>query len=175
MTAYREKYKDHRIGILDKIKPLQSDLILCLPMFSKDVNTSAILRSAHIFGVRKIYLAGNEDIISRQTSGTSHWLDYKRVNTYEELFDLLPEEHPIIVADSHGATLIYDFQWPTNPILFLGRENGIPKIVLKNVNDHYQIKIPQFGLCESLNVGVAAGIMLFHHRMQFDKSAVPIQ
>lgn len=154
-----------QIMLSKKIDVNYSDLTLCIPLMNKDINNSAILRTAHVFGVKKVYIIGNKKIITSHTAGAHNWINIIRVPTYKEVFGLLPL-FSIIVGDSNGDIPIQHFIWPSNPILFVGNEGGVPDIVLKRAD--FRVKIPQFGLCDSLNVGNAAAILLFHHRQQFE-------
>ena len=66
------------------------------------------------------------------------------------------------VDNRPGAMPLTDFDWPDNPLLIFGHENGgldfLPELAYSCRDIVY---IPQIGSCRSLNVAVAAGITMF--------------
>src|SRR3989344_3418660 len=156
------KNKLSRLDKWDKMMKAKSDLTLVLPTLKKKPNISHILRTAHVFGVRSVYIVGNENRrVKYNNAGVYKWLDIHYISNYHILFDMY-ESTEMILADSSGDIQLESFLWPSNPILFLGREDGFNQEVIKDIP--IRVKITQYGLCESLNVGVAASIFLFHHR-----------
>ena len=153
--------------IMNQIESNKSDLTLCIPMMNKDINNSHIIRSANVFNVKQMYLIGNQKILKSASKSGSRPIDTFRVNSYRELFNAIPSNCPKILADSEGSESLFDFNWPENPYLFFGNEGGIPDIVKENAD--YIVSIPQFGTVNCLNVGVATGIFLFHHRQFLGK------
>lgn len=146
----------------------QSDLSLCIPVFNKEHNASAVIRCAEIFAVKKVYIIGKRIRFNSAAKGSYKWINIEYVPTYKIFFDSFRSVSPIVVADVRGSQSLYSFQWPKRSILVLGHEGGVIDIIHKNAD--YTLKIPQYGVSDSLNVSVAAGIFLFHHRQQFDIS-----
>nr|WP_179213467.1 RNA methyltransferase [Ekhidna lutea] len=70
---------------------------------------------------------------------------------------------PVFAADMSGKS-IKDFK-PEHPVVIvLGSEShGVGDTTRKNISDY--LSIPKFGNAESLNVGIATGILAAHFRM----------
>lgn len=149
-----------------RVKPHQSDLTLAIPPMNILTNSSAIIRSAGNFGVKKVYLIGKHKISHSCSCGTDKYVDYEFLDSYSDLVKRA-NFHPIIVADCHGDILLTEFEFPENPILVMGCEGGLEKKIRESAD--YRIKIPLYGISDSFNVGVAAGIFLYEHRRQYDR------
>jgi TrmH family RNA methyltransferase len=68
-----------------------------------------------------------------------------------------------IAADAHGDTLYTAFDWTGPTALFLGGETGFSKTWIRQLPT---IRIPLKPPVESLNVAVAAGVLLFEAARQ---------
>jgi 23S rRNA (guanosine2251-2'-O)-methyltransferase len=73
-----------------------------------------------------------------------------------------------VVGTSGDATMSYaDWDWTTPTALVLGAEGpGLHRLVAENCDA--LVKIPMYGKIDSLNVSVAAGVILFEARRQRD-------
>jgi RNA methyltransferase, TrmH family len=136
-------------------------------------NLGAILRSADWFGMREIILG----------AGTVEWSNPKvvqaamgslfRVRLYSaslEALCLKGPERAVVAADLDGETLSR-FDWPKNGILVLGGESIGLSSSVRNASPRY-LRIPgdPSGRAESLNVNVAAGILLAAWHQQLAQS-----
>ncbi|MSR73006.1 TrmH family RNA methyltransferase [Candidatus Parcubacteria bacterium] len=127
-----------------------------------DNNAGNIVRSANAFGASEIILYGHKTFDRRASVG-SEFYEYFRHIKFTEDIDAIFAEYEVVVAveNNSGAMPLADFKWnPTQKTLMIfGQESGgIPKEIL-NKCDHV-VEISQFGSVRSLNVAVAAGIIM---------------
>ncbi len=132
-------------------------------------NIGAIFRTADAFGCEGIILTGisatppNKEILKTALGATAS-VKWEYHSTTEEAIEYLKSNGYKIVAveQSDKATLIqnYDFHKNEKQAFILGNEvEGISQQIL-NLCDEI-IEIPQVGIKKSINVAVAAGIIMW--------------
>ena len=133
-------------------------------------NIGTIIRSADAFGVKSIIcINGTADVYSpkviRSTMGSI--LREKIIYIQEEKVEELKKHaHKIVGTSLEARKYVTDFDFPSKCIFVLGNEaNGMSKMVENSCDT--LVKIKMTGSAESLNVSVAAGIILYE---QFNKS-----
>jgi len=141
-------------------------LILILDRVTDVRNFGAIARGAECAGVDFIVIPSrgaaqiNGDAI-KTSAGALHRLKVCREDNLKNTLEFLKESGlQIISCHEKTENLIYDadFKKPT-AIIMGSEENGISNEYLKRSD--MQVKIPMAGKIASLNVSVAAGIVLF--------------
>ncbi len=143
----------------EKEIPYAKDSVLLLDRVSDPGNLGTIIRTAAASGYKDIYLLNCVDAFNPKTvrasmSGIFH------VNLNEGGEELLSFiDLPMISADMSGES-VFEFCPPKAFCLVIGNEaNGISDRV-KNLSK-YTVKIPMENTVESLNAGVAAGILMY--------------
>ncbi len=129
-------------------------------------NLGAILRSAHAAGADAVLLperrsAGLTDTVAKAAAGALEYLPVVRVaNINRTLEELKKKDYWIYGLDERG-TQDYDTpDYAGNVALVLGGEGkGLHEMTAKHCD--FLVKIPVAGRIASLNVSVAAGIVLF--------------
>lgn len=128
-------------------------------------NVGAILRIAEWFQIKNIILSpSTADIYSpkviQASMGSFMRLSFEVVSP-SDLRDRFPD-HEIVVADGGGVSL-KDFEFSTSSILVMGNEGHGPSAEVVGHADHV-VSIDRVGekYPESLNVGVATGILCNH-------------
>ncbi len=136
----------------------------------KQHNVSAIIRTCDAVGIAGIHVVSGDDDFRRHhmvAGGSKRWV---RVNVHSstvEAFDALRESGMQIVAAHAGETAAnfreIDYTLPT--AIVLGSELTGPSPYATRHADRC-IAIPMHGLVESLNVSVAAALILFEAERQ---------
>ena len=124
-------------------------------------NFGAILRVAHNFLVRKVWMVDFSDFYKKASMGTHRWETIQEA-TLAEFLELHKDRN--IVAFERRPDLdsedIRHFQYPEDPILFFGSEKfGVPERILEQA--HSVVSIPVFGVHNDYNQAVAAGIGMY--------------
>lgn len=143
-------------------------------------NASAVVRTCDIFGVQDIYTIENMYVnkVSRHVAkGSQKWLDFHRYkdstnNTKECLGDLKLKGYQIIGTTPHNESCILpDFDISKKSAFVFGVEKeGISDYVKEHADGF--LKIPMVGFTESLNISVAAAIILQDVTSRLRKSNV---
>ncbi len=146
-------------------------LVLLLDHVTDPHNYGAILRSADVFGVDLVVIperrsARDTDTVARASAGAVAWVPVAVVpNLVRALTALQENGFWGYAADMEGAE-IGSAQLPERTAVVLGSEGyGVARL-LKETCDG-SLSIPQRGSIESLNVSVAAGILMWEYRRRY--------
>ena len=151
--------------------------IIILENIRSHYNVGAIFRTADAVGVEKIFLTGYTPApvdrfgrvvgeISKTALGAEATVAWQAVGSVEMLRDELKTQGYQIVAveQTKTALALPDFKPPAKTAYLLGNETaGVSEKSLSLADA--VVEIPMMGKKESLNVSVAAGIVLYHDFM----------
>lgn len=143
-------------------KPSQS-LLIALENVSNPHNVGAILRSAAHFGATGLILpdkkAASSAAAIRTSEGGSEFVEVFEAKDFKKTMALLKKNgFQILTTSSHAKTNLYDLKWDKKVVILFGEEaTGLSKDALSFGET---IKIPGTDKVESLNVSVAAAVIL---------------
>ncbi len=135
-------------------------------------NTSAVMRSCDVFGIQEIQVIEQKfgkRIDAEIALGAQKWVDIYRFQNSTSCIKTLQRRGYQIIATSphHQATSVSCFDISKPAALFFGTEKeGLSDEVLHQADG--LIHIPMVGFTESLNISVAAAIILqqLTHRLR---------
>ena len=151
------------IGNLDVSKRVIQDKVLVLDRLRSPYNVGAVFRSADSFGIKNIILieetASPDHPHARRTSrGCTDTVEWEYMSEEEAVSYLSSCNMPVLALELGGED-INTYKFPPCGVAILGNEEfGISPALLKCCTD--RITIPTAGTKGSLNVSVAAGILL---------------
>lgn len=128
-----------------------------------DNNAGNIVRSANAFGANEIILYGHKSFDRRASVGTEFYEHFRHIKFKEDIDEIFAEYDTVVsIENTENALSLSDFKWDKTKktLIIFGQESakGIPEEILERC-DHV-VKIEQFGSVRSLNVAVAAGIVM---------------
>ncbi|HED30564.1 MAG TPA: tRNA (guanosine(18)-2'-O)-methyltransferase TrmH [Prosthecochloris aestuarii] len=148
----------------------QPDLTLVMDNVNKPHNLAAIIRTCDAVGIEHIHAISTRDSIRKKqktAGGSTKWTTLHLHCSMDDLLvELRNEGMQLIVADYNERSKDFrsvDFTQPT--ALIMGAEKFGPSASSLNMSDH-SIHIPMQGMVESLNVSVAAAVILFEAQRQ---------
>ncbi len=131
-------------------------------------NTSAITRSCEVFGIQDLHIIENKykTYVSNQVGkGSQKWLTFHRYNqeahnTQACIDAVKAQGYQIIATTPHETSkFVGDFDVTKKSAFVFGVEKeGVSDMMLEQADGH--LKVPMYGFTESLNVSVAAAIVL---------------
>ena len=132
-------------------------------------NASAVVRSCDVFGVQDVHIIENKykfQASNNVAKGAQKWLDFtwynqeNTNNTQACISRLRNQGYAIVATTPHrDSCMLEDFDISQKSAFFFGVEKeGLSKEVMENADQH--LKIPMVGFTESLNISVAAAIIL---------------
>ena len=167
VLARRPESSEKRLtGGIDK-----NALIVVLHQINNPVNVGAILRTAEAAGAGGVITTRNtSDPFSpkslRGAMGSAFRMAVWSGPSYEETIEWCRKRKiDIVCADAEASLAHTDFNWTRATALILGPEStGLTDAETASAN--HVVRIPMHGAVESLNVSVAAGILLFEAARQ---------
>lgn len=127
-----------------------------------DNNAGNIVRSANAFGASEIIIYGHKSFDRRPSVGAEFYSYFRHIKFVEDLAEVFSEYDSVVaVENGEGAVSLDEFKWNKDKktLLIFGQESsGIPQEILDKC--HHKVQITQFGSVRSLNVAVAAGIVM---------------
>jgi len=144
----------------------QPDLRIVLEQVINPHNASAVLRTCDAAGVLDVDVIGSGDaplpINNAITTKADKWLNLHHHATTEECLDRLKAAGFAVAVTHLGDDSIpytqFDFTRPT-AVVFGGEHIGISPQALGRADA--KIRIPMFGMVQSLNLSVSVGIILY--------------
>jgi len=159
---------------LERLKKVLAGRVLSVTLvlenLHKDFNISAILRTCESFGIQDVHVIpqpGEGKVFRTITQGCHKWLTIHRHEDVPTCFKILKEKGFRILAGAFGenARTLEQSDFSGRVALVFSNElEGANPEVLDQVDDFFHI--PMSGFSQSLNVSVAAGIVI-HHALRY--------
>jgi 23S rRNA (guanosine2251-2'-O)-methyltransferase len=134
-------------------------------------NLGAIIRTAECAGVDGIFIperraVGLTGTVAKSSAGALEHMQIARVGNLNRFIENLKSRNIWIVGAAGDANMYHtEWDWKQPTALVLGGEgSGLHRLVAENCDA--LVKIPMYGKIDSLNVSVAAGVILFEARRQ---------
>ena len=150
-------------------------LLVAADHITDEGNLGALIRSCAFFGVHGLLLPKDRAArvtgkVIKRSAGTHFHMPIARVVNLGRALDFLNQKgFWIIGAAGESPVSLFDFDWIRDVVLVLGSEGaGLSPWVRKRC--HGLVSIPGSGAVDSLNVSVAAGIILSEIRRQRGKN-----
>src|SRR5687768_16544588 len=158
---------ESRIGTSDP------PLVLGLDAIEDPRNMGSMLRTAECAGVHALFIAerravGLTSVVAKVAAGALEYVAVARVTNLVRLIEQLKERNIWVVGSAAEAKQSYtEWDWTLPAAVFLGNEgHGLHRLVREHCDT--LVRIPLVGKLDSLNVSVAAGVLLYEARRQRD-------
>ncbi len=158
---YTELEDLHRISAGSQ----KEGLLVAADHITDEGNLGALIRTCGFFGVHGLILPKDRSArvtgkVIKRSAGTHFHTGIARVVNLGRALDFLSHKgFWVIGAASESSVSLYEFDWVRDVVLVLGSEGaGLSPSIRGKC--HEFIRIPGAGTVESLNVSVAAGIIL---------------
>jgi len=127
---------------------------------TRDFNMGTIIRTANAFGVRHVHVIGRKQWNKRGAMMTDTYLHVHYYQTTKEFIQAIAGKTLVAVDNVEGSRMLGDKDLPRNAVLLFGAEGpGIREELLTRADE--VVAIEQYGSTRSINVGVAAGIVMY--------------
>jgi 23S rRNA (guanosine2251-2'-O)-methyltransferase len=109
---------------------------------------------------------GLNETVAKAAAGALEYVPVARVTNLVRLIEQLKERNIWVVgASADGDSVYTDWNWTAPTVLFLGSEGaGLHRLVKEKCDA--LVRIPIHGRLDSLNVSVAAGVLLYEAQRQ---------
>jgi 23S rRNA (guanosine2251-2'-O)-methyltransferase len=154
----------------------ETPLIVVLDGVEDPRNLGAILRVAECAAVNGVVIperraVGLTDTVAKSSAGAIEYVKVAKTVNLNRFIDELKSRDIWVVGTAADAEMAHhEWDWTRPSALVLGGEGGgLHRLVAENCD--VLVKIPMYGKIDSLNVSVAAGVILFEARRQRSKGA----
>lgn len=153
-----------RQRLLNKVmsKPGPFPYVLILDHLKVDFNIGKIIRSAEAFGAHAVDVVGTSFFDPQPAKGCLKRVPWNMRKSFHESYEAWAAEgYTFYGFDSEATESLHEVNFPDKSAFILGHE-GFGFTFKKDLYPNIKlIKIPQFGLVESLNVAVAASVAMY--------------
>lgn len=153
-----------RQRLLNKIesKPGPFPYVMILDHLKVDFNIGKIIRSAEAFGARSVDVVGTTFFDPLPAKGCMKRVPWKMTPTFTESYMNWKNEGYVFYAfDSEAEHTLHESIFPDKSAFIMGHEGFGLSFKKEDFPEIRWVKIPQFGMVESLNVSVAASIVMY--------------
>ena len=162
ITAKVHTLKD----LMERLADQDKAIIVVLDGVTDPHNLGAIIRTCDCFGVAAVIIPKNNSAsinatVAKVASGAINHLPVVVVNNLAHTLDEIKKSGFWIAGTSltDDSVSLFDFKPDKKMVWVMGSEgDGIRRLVAENCD--YLVSIPMFGHTQSLNVSVAAGVVL---------------
>lgn len=165
IDEFKEKPEEDIIRALDENGV---ELEIAIENLERDFNMGTIVRSANAFGVRHIHVIGRRQWNKRGAMATDKYLHLHYHVAIDDFMTEMDKRGKAVIAVDNvdGSVGLNATELPQNAVLVFGAEGpGLSEELLKQASA--VIAIEQFGSTRSINVGVAAGIVMYEWLQTF--------
>ncbi|WP_076539542.1 tRNA (guanosine(18)-2'-O)-methyltransferase TrmH [Shewanella sp. UCD-KL21] len=148
----------------------QVDLTVCLDKVHKSQNIAAVVRTADSVGIHQIHavMPDNSLWVSGNTaSGSQQWVNTVNHRSFDDAKQVFKAQKMQVLATTFSDTAVdfreIDYTQPT--AIIMGNErDGVSAEAIAAADQH--IIIPMIGMVQSLNVSVAAALVMYEAQRQ---------
>jgi len=161
-----KRYEKHRRQNMVRSEPGDLDFIVVLDNLKASFNIGKIFRSADAFGACEVHLVGTNFFDPSPAMGSFKWVPAVFHDTFESCYaNLIERGYQVYVLEPEDGELLHEAQLPSKLAFVVGHEEfGFS--FDKQEYEHQTLKIKQMGKVQSLNVSVAASIVMYEYFRQ---------
>lgn len=150
-----------REAIIKDLTPKRHPFEIAIENLHHDANIGTIVRTANAFMANKVHIVGRRRWNRRGAMVTDRYQTIEHQETVDELIEYArAQDLKLVVVDNNTRSVpIEGAVFPENCLFLFGHE-GIGVSELAKQEADIVVSIAQFGSTRSINVGVAAGIVM---------------
>lgn len=156
----------------------QRQTVVVLDSVTDPHNVGAIIRSCDQFGASLVVIpdhrgakdVANNEVIARSSAGSSAWVPVAIVTNLVRAVQELKEAGFWVYGADAGGSSVNELSFGKKTVIVMGSEGtGIARLLEEQCDTI--VSIPTCGKIDSLNVSVAAGVLLYEvYRQELNKS-----
>lgn len=156
-----DKYRNWTVeAIKADLDTSRTDLHIAIENWQHDLNIGTIVRAANAFNVAAVHIIGKRHWNRRGAMVTDRYMNIFHHATVSEFVAAVGDRTIIAVDNLPGAVPLSQTTLPKHAVLVFGGEGpGLSEEIRATAEN--MVMIEQFGSTRSVNVGVAAGIVMY--------------
>jgi tRNA G18 (ribose-2'-O)-methylase SpoU len=158
--------KERRKNLL--AKPGEHEFVLVLDQLKPGFNVGKIFRSAEAFGAAAVHLVNIPPFDPAPAKGSFRKVPASFHDTFADCYAVLHAQgYTFFLLDPAGATSLCSSTMPGKSAFVLGHEEFGFSFDVEDYADLRMLTIPQFGSVQSLNVSIAASVVMYEYVRQW--------
>lgn len=145
--------------IREELAPLRHPFSIAVCRAKNPFNIGAIIRTAHSFLVREVFLVGTEPWYERAAMGMAKYETIVECPDEEAFLEAVRGRPLIGVERDHATTTLWEAEMPDGLVFLFGSENDGLSDRLLGACDQI-LAIPMYGINHSYPVAIAAGMVM---------------
>jgi tRNA G18 (ribose-2'-O)-methylase SpoU len=164
-SAIRRFRKQKRLNSM--ASPGRHGFILVLDHLKPAFNIGKIFRSADAFDAAEVHLIATPFFDPAPAKGSFKWVPAKFHDIFRSCYDeLIDRRYALFAMDPAEGKDLPDVALPPQSAFIFGNEERGHRFNKEDYPEIRSLKIPQFGRVESLNVSIAASIVMYEYVKQ---------
>ncbi|MCI5127761.1 MAG: TrmH family RNA methyltransferase [Candidatus Electrothrix sp. AS4_5] len=161
------RYEQARRRNLISATPGLHEYILVLDGLKPDFNIGKIFRTADAFAAREIHLIGVNAFNPDSAKGSVRWVPFYHHEDFASCYQALTEKgYMLTVLEPGCSELLGSCSLAKRSAFVMGHEEFGISFAREDYPDIKAMSIPQWGHVQSLNVSVAASIVMYEYIRQ---------
>ena len=157
--------KDRRRNLL--AQPGAHEFVIILDQLKPGFNVGKIFRSAEAFGAAAVHLVNIGAFDPAPAKGSFRKVPAVFHENFADCYTVLSEQgYQFILLAPEGASSLCNISLPAKSAFILGHEEFGFSFDQGDYADLEKITIPQFGTVQSLNVSIAASVVMYEYVRQ---------
>lgn len=167
----QERFIKARRRSLVDAKPGLHDCLFILDGLKPDFNIGKIFRSADAFGISELHLTGVEYFDPEPAKGSLRWVPFFQHQDFASCYQSLQKkEYTFFALEPCSDAVVGHTVLPEKSAFIMGHEEFGISFDLADYPQFKRLSVPQWGHVQSLNVSIAASIVMFEYVRQHGKS-----
>lgn len=170
------QYEKHRRHNLVYATPGVHDFVIVLDNLKPSFNIGKIFRSADAFGAREVHLIGIDHFEVKSAKGSFKWVPAFFHEDFAACYQNLSEKgYTMYTLEPGEETTLFQASLPSESAFIFGHEEFGISFDPGDYPDIKHLSVPQFGRVGSLNVSVAASVVMYEYLRQHAMDAGGLQ
>jgi len=166
-----KQYEKQRRHNLVHATPGVHDFVIVLDNLKPSFNIGKIFRSGDAFGAREIHLIGIDYFDCAAAKGAFKWVPARFHDSFDSCYKSLTDEgYALFTLEPDQENLLSGTCLPTKSGFVFGHEEFGLSFDPADYHGIQSLSVPQYGRVESLNVSVAASVVMYEYLRQHAKS-----
>ena len=161
------QYERQRRHNLVYAKPGVHQFVIILDNLKPSYNIGKIFRSADGFGAREVHLIGIDYFECKSAKGSFKWVPARYHDSFASCYHALRDDgYSFFTLEPKDSEQLHQASLPLKSGFVFGHEEYGLSFDPADFKDVHPLSIPQFGRVESLNVSVAASVVMYEYLRQ---------
>lgn len=147
------------------------EYVIILDNLKQSFNIGKIFRSSEAFGVREIHLIGTRYFDTNSAKGSLKWVPVVFHDTFATCYQSMADAgYAMFVLEPEGESILHETVLPAKSAFIFGHEEFGISFDRTDYPEIQTLKIKQVGRVDSLNVSVAASVVMYEYCRQHEKT-----